>query len=130
MSSCFSSTRLSSKTFEGRTYCTLANLFGDQLGTWTATAYMGVTWATFKNLQHSMQRWNMKIRPHGVDLSGNEKTYGLQYKLVQLVQLMFYFAFVRNYYIVTHLRNRIKCICLAVIYYLYTIFHFSATHLR
>ncbi len=71
----YSSTRLGPVTFRGRTYCTWANLFGDELNEWNVNEYMGVSWLTFKDTRHSMRGWNMKIRPHGVDLTGKEKAY-------------------------------------------------------
>ncbi len=54
-------------TFEAHEWCTLANFFADEAEDPLATAYMGVTWTTFRDSRHAMSKQMMKIRPAGFD---------------------------------------------------------------
>ncbi len=56
-------------------FCTLANIFSPTMDKTSAIDYLGLTWLTFRERTHAMERVVLKFRPTGVDLSSKSMAF-------------------------------------------------------
>ncbi len=74
------------KDFQGHAYCTLGNFFGNIMDDPSATSYMGVTWNSFRDIKHAMEKIVLKIRPNPFNPNGGSS------KSRQSSRMLFIFA--------------------------------------